>query len=151
MPRRLLHGVIVLAVALVTATGCSSKPALTPQQQAKADLAAYQAQIREAVPDPARADQLVALADEFNELAWKSIASMNDYRAKVATLNSNYEATRNDYESLFNQQDAVRQDFVHKAIALREKMAALTTGAEWGQLTKARLQVLETALQDLFS
>ena len=33
----------------------------------------------------------------------------------------------------------------------REQMAALTTDADWEELTKARLPVLETALQELLS
>ena len=38
----------------------------------------------------------------------RSVASVNDYRAKVAALHSNYEATREDFETLFREQDAVR-------------------------------------------
>jgi hypothetical protein len=146
-----LHVVMALAAALIAASGCSSKPTVTAEQRAQADLAAYEMQIRNVVQDPARANRLVTLADEFNKLAWQSIARVNDYRARVAALNSNYEATREDYQALLTQQNAVSEVFVEKAFALREQMAALTTDAEWEELTKARLPVLETALQELLS
>lgn len=146
-----LHVVMALAAALIAASGCSSKPTVTPEQRAQADLAAYETQIRKVVQDPARANRLVTLADEFNKLASQSIARVNDYRARVAALNSNYEATREDYQALLREQNAVSQAFVQKALALREQMAALTTDAEWEELTKARLPVLETALQELLS
>ncbi len=142
------------AAALVSAlvlTGCSSTPHPTPEQQAQADLAAYEAQIRMIVPDPARADQLVALTNEFQQLATESIAIVKSYRTKVAALNSNYEATRADYETLFSQQDTNREAFIKKAGALRERMAALTTDSEWEALKKARLRALDADLQELLS
>jgi phage-related tail protein len=137
-----------LLLALVAATGCSSK-SLTPEQEAQADLSACDAEIRKVVADPARADQLVALTDEFNKLGWQSIASVTEYRARVAALNSNYDATREHFETLISKQDAVREAFLKKALALREQMAALATDAEWEQLKSARLRALENGLQQL--
>ncbi|HXX10724.1 MAG TPA: hypothetical protein VEK05_04335, partial [Burkholderiales bacterium] len=88
------------------AAGCSSKQELTPQQRMQAELAEYEMEVRRIIPDPARADQLVALTNQFQELAQTSIGSINEYRAKLSALNSSYEATRADYEALFNEQDA---------------------------------------------
>ena len=139
-----------LILAVIATTGCSSKP-LTPEQQAQADLSACDAQIRKVVADSARADQLVALTDEFNKLGWQSVASVKEYRAKVAALNSNYDATRADFEALIKEQDAVRETFLQKALMLREQMAALTTDAEWEQLKSARLRALENGLRELGS
>jgi len=141
---------MLLATTLAAATGCSSK-SLTPEQQAQADLSACDAQIRKVVADPARADKLVALTDEFSKLGWQSIASINAYRAKVAALNSNYDATREEFEALFREQDAVRTDFLKKALTLREQISAITTDAEWEQLKSARLRALENGLQQLGS
>jgi len=142
--------VMLLALTLAAVPGCSSKP-LSPEQQAQADLAACDAQIRKVVADSARADQLVALTDELNKLGWQSIAHVNDYRAKVAALNSNYDATREDFEALIKEQDAVRETLLKKGLALREQMATLTTDAEWEQLKSARLRALELGLRELSS
>ncbi len=142
---------VALALAVTVAAGCSSKHDLTPEQRAQADVTAYEAQIRKIIPDRLRADQLVGLADEFQKLAQASIASVKDYRAKVATLNSSYDATRADYETVFSQQDATREAFLKKAGALRERMAALTTDSEWEKLKKARLRTLDADLQELLS
>jgi hypothetical protein len=138
-------------LALAAGASCSSKPPLTPEQQVQADVAAYEMEIRKIVPDQARADQLVALTNEFQQLAKDSIANASDYRAKAAALNSSYEATRADYEALFSQQDANREGFVRKGLALRERMAALTTDSEWERLRKARLRALDADLQELLS
>ena len=139
--------VLALTLVLAAAAGCSSKHELTPEQRAQADVTAYEAEIRKIIPDAARADQLVALTNEFQQLATESIASIKSYRAKVAALNSNYDATRQDYETLFSAQDASREAFIKKASALRERMAALTTDSEWEALKKARLRALDADLR----
>jgi len=141
--------VFALALALA-AVGCSSKH-LTPEQQAQAEAEAYQAQIRKVVTDPARADQLVALIGEFQQQIRESAANLKDYRAKVAALDANYEATRADYEDLISQQNAHHEALLKKFAGLREQMTALTTDAEWEELKKARLRTLEADLRDLVS
>jgi hypothetical protein len=146
-----LTAVIALILALATAAGCSSQHDLAPEQQAQADVTAYEIQIRKIIPDPARADQLVALTNEFQQVATASIASIKGYRAKVAALNSNYDATRQDYEALFSEQDVSRESFIKKAGAIRERMAALTTDVEWEALKKARLRALDADLEALLS
>ena len=140
-----------MVFAVTIAGGCSSKPTLSPEQQAQADLAEYEAELRKVITDPVRADKLMALTNEFQKLLQDTVTHVTSYRAKAAALNSNYEATRVEYESLFSQQDAAREIFVQKAVALREQMAALTTDAEWAQLKRARLRTLDADLQELLS
>lgn len=146
---RRIASLAALALVLTGAPACSSKQALTPEQQSQADLSEYEAQVRRIIPDPARADQLVALANQFQELAQASIANINEYRSQLSALNSNYEATRADYEALFGQQDATREEFFKKAGALRERMVVYTSDAEWEKLKAVRLKLLETDLQQL--
>jgi hypothetical protein len=140
-----------LALALAITSGCSSKPALSPEQQAQVDLTEYEAELRKVISDPARADKLMALTNEFQKLLQDTVAHSNSYRTQVAALNSSYEATRADYEDLFKQQDTARELFLRKATAIREQMAALTTDAEWEQLRRTRQRALDADLQELMS
>jgi hypothetical protein len=149
---RCLSAILSLTLALAIVSGCSSKPPLSPEQQAQADLTAYEAELRKVViADPVRADKLMALTNEFQKLLQDTVTHVSSYRAKAVALNANYDATRADYDSLFNQQDAAREAFMQKATALREQMAALITDAEWAQLKKARLRGLDADLQELLS
>jgi septal ring factor EnvC (AmiA/AmiB activator) len=148
---RWFAAVVALTVATATVEGCSSKHELTPEQQTQADVTAYEAQVRKIVPEPARADQLVALANQFQQLVTESVASIKGYRAKVAALNANYDATRQDYETLFSEQDASREAFIKKASAIREQMATLSTDSEWEELKKARLRAVDADLNELLS
>jgi hypothetical protein len=150
---RWLVPALALVLSLVAGVGCSSKPkpTLTPEQQAQADEAEVEAQIRMVIPDSTRADKLVSLTSEIQRLVQEGIADARNYRAKVAVLNSNYESPRVDYETAYNQQEAARDAFVTKALALRARAASLTTDAEWEQLKKVRLRMLDTILQELMS
>lgn len=66
-------------------------------------------------------------------------------------MNANYGATRSDYETAINEEEAARDAFLKKLMALRERAASLTTDAEWEKLKKARLRALDADLQDLIS
>ena len=137
-------------LVLAGLTACSSKH-LTTEQREQAEVQAYEAQIRKVVADPARADHLVALTNEFQHQAEKSVAIFREYRAKMAALNSNYEATREQFQALLSQQDAHRELWARKVTELREQMAASTTDSEWEKLKKARLRIFEADLHDLAS
>src|SRR6185295_12062658 len=139
-----------LMLVLTALTACSSKH-LTAEQREQAEVQAYEAQIRKVVADPTRADRLVALTNEFQQQAEKNVAIFREYRAKVAALNSNYDATREQFQALLDQQDAHRELWARKVTGLREQMVALTSDLEWEKLKKARLRIFEAELQDVAS
>ena len=70
-------------------------------------------------------------------------------RARVASLNANYESSRAEFEAMFREQSAEREALVRKAVGLREQMTTLTTDAEWEQLKKTRDEQFTAALQEL--
>jgi len=69
--------------------------------------------------------------------------------AELAALNANFSATRAAYDSTFAHAHAQRAAMLAKLISLRVKMAALTTDAEWDQLKKDRLKMLQQEEQAL--
>jgi hypothetical protein len=132
--------VLSLAFVLCLSTACSSsKSKETPEQRAETGLTAYQAHIREVVQDPVRADQLVQLSTEFQGVIEEAGRSLGSYDAKVSLLNANYGATRAEFQALFDRQDQERAGLIERAVALRTRMAAITTDAEWAELKKARV------------
>jgi hypothetical protein len=137
-------------LVLAALTACSTKHP-TAEQREQAEVQAYEAQIRKVVADPERADHLVALTNEFQQQAEQSVAIFREYRAKMAALNSNYEATREQFQALLSEQDTHRELWAKKVTGLREQMAAVTTDLEWEKLKKARLRIFEADLQDLAS
>jgi hypothetical protein len=146
-----LYIAAALAVAGAGLAGCKSHetPAQQAQIQSEDDMASYQARIRKVVQDTDRANQLVATAADFQTLVQDSAATMKAYRARVALLNANYNATRADYEALFTQQDADQHAFAQRALAIRERMTELTTDSEWEQLKDVRVKTLDAQLQEM--
>jgi hypothetical protein len=138
----------MVCFSIVIPAGCEETP---QQKQARIDagIAEYQGQIRAVVHDPARADVLVSTVGEFQKLVHEAAAMTRNDRARVASLNANYEATRADFDALFREESAEREALVRKAIGLREQMTTLTTDAEWEQLKKTRDEQFTAALREL--
>jgi len=138
---------LAIVAALAVLGACASKPKLTAEQQAEADLRAYKAQIQKTVTDPARADQLIGAVDEAEQVVRKAGSVIQDYRAKLQALDADYGATRAEYAALFTQHDAQRTALIQQALALRAKITSLTTDSEWEQLKPARREALQTLLE----
>jgi septal ring factor EnvC (AmiA/AmiB activator) len=149
--------VSILAAALFVGAvgaappGCAHKKAKSPQQQAQADYRAYQQRVREVVKDPARADQVIALADDLQRQFEQLRAQIVKGRADVASLNANYDAQRADFDGLFKQQDADRQALIEQVISVRAHIGKLLTDAEWQSLHKFGVEALEAHLKELAS
>jgi hypothetical protein len=149
-PARSSHrhvAVLALIAALGVLGACASKPKPTAEQRAEADLQAFKAKIGTIVTDPARAGQLIAGIDEVEQMVRQASSGEQAYQAKLQALGANYEATRADYAALFREHDAQRTALAQDALALRAKLASLTTDSEWEQLKQARLATLEAVLE----
>jgi hypothetical protein len=144
---------IALAFALGVAAipGCSSKPPLAPEQQVQADVANLDAQIRKVVSDPARAQQLIALSQEYQQQIRQNAVLVRAYRAKLVALNANYQATRADFDALLNQHEANRESMLGKGAAIRDRMAAVATDAEWQDIDKINQRIWTIELLDAAS
>jgi len=146
--RTLLSWLCAVAIVAAAVQGCSHK-AKSPRQQADADYLAYQKKIREVVKDPARADQMVALADEMQQQVDQVRARLVQNRAKLAALNSNYNGTRADFDAFFKQDDADREALMSKAVSVRVRIGKLLTESEWQQLHKYGAETLSADLKEL--
>jgi uncharacterized protein YdcH (DUF465 family) len=147
-PRRCTLATVLALAPCIGAACSSSKSKESPEQQAEIGLAAYQADIRRLVRDPLRAEQLVALNTEFQAVVEKAGRSFESYRANVSALNSNYGATEAEFQTLFDRHDTERAELIEKAIALRTRMAAITTDLEWAELRKARVTEWQLQLSE---
>lgn len=144
-----LSSACTLLAALVASSGCAPKDQPSPEVKAQTAMTRYQTEIPKIVPDRARADQLIALTTQFRELTDKAANQLRADTARMAELNSNYTATRADYEALFTRQHEERNGYVRQALAIREKIAGLLTDEEWAQLRKARVESLDANLKAL--
>ncbi len=137
-----------LGIALLV-SACSKKPELTPSQAAQKDMTQFQAEIRKIVQDPARADSLVAMTNEFQTIVAGVAARDSAAMARIGVLTREYSSTRAQFDSMFSASAAERAKVVPELAALRSRMAAVATDAEWQQLKSARLKLSEAEVQAL--
>ena len=65
------------------------------------------------------------------------------------TLTRNYTTTRAEFDAELQRQYAVRVTRLDALVALRQRLAALTTDEEWKELGKARVRELQADLSAL--
>ena len=132
-----VRAIAIFTLAAIALTACGGKKpvsALDTEQSAFADL---EAEVREIVVDPSRADDAVALVEQFEQEFAVFRALVADQRTETRALNANYDATRAEFDEFL----AANQD---RMITARERVTdahlaliTATTPEEWDSLRKA--------------
>ncbi len=134
---------------MLSLSACSKKPELSPSQTAQHDMTQFQSEIRKIVTDSARADSLVAMTNEFQRIIAGVASRDSAASARIGVLTRDYGSTRAQFDSVFSASAAERATVVPELAALRSRMAAMATNAEWQQLKNARLKLSEAEVQAL--
>ena len=133
------HLMLVAIVAMTAA--CAGTPKGDPVAEAVSD---YKARIRQIVTDEARADALLQLVDQADAQRRAAEAEAAAFAAEFQRLNADYDATKDQFTALMARHRADRRGFADALLALRAKMVAGTTPAEWDAISKIRQKTLET-------
>lgn len=141
--------IIVLSVAglvLATALGCASRSkALDPaelQSRTAAAQAEFRALIATEITDPTRAATFAALADQRDELMARHSESVQRYADAMRNLSADFDASREDFETLVQDYGQERRAFQEEFVALMDQMKATTTEKEWKKLAKFEIEEL---------
>ena len=90
----LLFAVIVSFVA-----GCAGKDDISPTDAEKQALEDLRTEIREAIDDPAREDEAIALVKSFVVDLGNLREKVSERRMRVRELNADYDTTRAEFEA----------------------------------------------------
>ena len=99
--------------------------------------------VRATVADPERAERFINLLRERDGLVAAHAERLTAHRKRMAALAADYDARREDYETLladFNRQRAAAQK---QTIDLVAAMKETTTADEWATISKFQLKRLE--------
>ncbi len=96
----LLFTVIVSAIA-----GCAGKDDVSPVDVEKQAFEDLRSEIREVIDNPAREGEAIALVDALSEDLSALRDKISERRQRVRELNADYDTTRADFESFFDQVD----------------------------------------------
>jgi len=134
-------------VLLVLPAGCSHKPKPSTIEVAKRTLDEVRAAVRDEIKDPAKAAEAVGLVDQFEQLVNEGNGARMAHEAVLRSLNANYDATEEDFKTLFREFNAKKNSRQDRIIKILMKARALTTDEEWKALAKVKSHALEGAVR----
>jgi uncharacterized coiled-coil DUF342 family protein len=135
----------LLVFAWLGAYGCAAPQ--TSTERAHDEMNDFRAAVRKAVPDPARSQQVIGLADQLEKLVEEANAEARSFHERLTTLNANYDATEADFAKLLAERESTRRAWRERVLAARTGIAQHLTDAEWKQLESARAEALISSLE----
>ena len=138
--------VIFLTTGLLLFSACALRPQVPDPVKVQEEIAEYRRQelalISATIPDPERANQMIQLLGERDELIAQSTKTINAYRDQISILNADYHADRESFEMLvanYNSQRAAAQE---RFTALIGAMKMEASPEEWKIISKFQLERL---------
>lgn len=143
-------------ISMLVATGvllssCGGKEPLSALDVEKSAFQDYTAEVQSIVTDENRAAEVLALVEQF-ELEFSLFRQLTvDQRIEVRALNSNYDATREDFDAFVaanqEQMQAARDRVTDAHLAL----IVATTPEEWESLHKSTTEAMDKLSSSLRS
>ena len=110
---------------------------------------ALRAEISDVVVAQDRQQQALQNVDDFERLFSNADKVLESQRAKLRNLNSNYDATREQFDSLVTETAALLKEEQARVLDIRARMAAVLTDDEWLALEKQRNKAIKKAFGSL--
>lgn len=135
----------VVLTALLLA-GCDFAREPPEPQKIQEQLAIYRKQeqnmILATVADPDRADRLLALIAERDELIAHASSTINTFRDQMTALNADYHADRASFKTLVASYSSQREVVQRRFVAVIGQMKAVATPDEWRDISRFQTKQL---------
>ena len=139
---RLDATILIGAACLITA--CAREPTPTPEDAVRRSMEELRAATLVTIKDPARAKEKAALVDQLERHFAEALKANQAHSERLWTLDADYDATEAGFRKLFADFNAGSVRRRDQFVELRDRMIAATTEAEWNELAKVRVRVLES-------
>ena len=133
-------------ISLALLAGCSSGGGYDPEtaKEAANEMREF---IRGEVADPARRDSLITLVDRYENKVHDLNDHLQQFLHDLATLNSDYEATREQFADLGGTFTSSRRPHQDQLIAIVLEMRKMSTPDEWEDLAELERDAMKAMLQ----
>lgn len=143
-PNDLKRSAIILqALTILLLAGCGGKEAVAPEDVEQAAFDDLRAEVMDVVPDSQRQEAILGLVDDlqidFSELLKDVVVR----RTEIRKLNSDYDATREQFHDYVARYDAAIRQSREKVTASRQKLVEETTVEEWDALKKVETRTMK--------
>ncbi len=130
-----LTAVLTLAA---TASGCARvSPDPAELRTAEVDL------VESTITDPARAERMLQLIGQRDQLVAETRVMLEQYRREMAALNADYGARREVVVEIIDVYNRERADIQLRFIDLINEMKRATTSAEWKVIAGFQLEYFD--------
>jgi len=138
---------VTIAMAMLLLPACVLRKEASDPVMLQEQIAEYRNRelelVRTTVPDPARANRLIALLAERDRMIADNAKAIAEYRKRMTALNADYDAERASFDALVAGYNDLRKAAQIQFVALIAAMKKETTAEEWKILSKYQLSRLD--------
>jgi len=140
---------LMLSIIVFGFTGCGGKEVVLPVDVEKQAFEDLRSEIREAIEDPAREAEAIALVDELAEDLYALRDKISARQQRFRQLHANYDTPRAEFDAFFKQINTEIQSNQKRVTENHRALLATTTPEEWLAISKARTQAMVAAIESL--
>jgi hypothetical protein len=135
--------VLCMLSVLGAPAGCSHEPKPSAQVAAKGAFDELRIAVRAEIEDTTRANKVAVMIDQLEQLMTEASEARKAHTARIFALNTNYDATEDDFRAAFKEFNAKRDDRQERVLAIGQRVRALTTSKEWKAISRDVARALE--------
>lgn len=139
MKPHVITGWSVVLVGALFLVACATQEAALDPAQIEQEIAASKAEeldlVRATIEEPARADMLIELLAERDQLVERFSRQIAAHKAQMARLNADYRAERSEFEAALADYNKRRTAAQKQFIDLVAEMKRVTTAEEWSEIS----------------
>jgi len=122
---------------------CSHEPKPSAQVTAKGAFDELRIAVRAEIEDTNRVNKVAVMVDQLEQFMTEAAEARKAHSARIFALNTNYDATEDDFRSLFKDFNAKRDARQERILAFDQRARALTTEKEWKAISRDVARALE--------
>ena len=134
------------ALVVLVLAACASRKEAPDPVAVQEQIAEYRSEeielVRSTVLDADRAERLIALLGERDQLISDHVQEIIAYRKEISALNADYNAERESFDVQMSKYNKQRESAQREVVALIAAMKKETTVDEWKILSKYQLKRL---------
>ncbi len=143
------RSIILLLAFASAACSCGGKGTISPIEVEKQAFAELRAEIHTVIDDPEREAEVIAILDELLDELASLRHRMVERKKRTRLLNANYDASRADFDDLFEDAARAIQSHQQQITAKHRQLLAITTEEERSAISKTRTRSMVAVIQTL--
>ncbi len=140
---------LLIAAVVLSFVGCAGKEKISSADVADQAIEDLRAEIRQAIDDPVRQDEVIALVDALADEVSTLRKHVSERKQRFRQLNANYDTPRADFKAFVGQ---VRQEIQaqQQQVAKQHRaLLAITMPDEWAAISKSHTKAMKAAIKSM--